>query len=307
LVPEPAALAKKGKTEAEKAKKFYAALRQKAAKKPQRKRGASPKKAKDSFEFKVYKELEVKESLERLFLGKCAYCESRYLGTQPQDVEHWRPKGMIVEVDDEGNVLREIKPGYYWLAAVWGNLLPSCIDCNRQREQTFVLPDTTTTKKVVGKANQFPLAQDSPRATDENPDVEQEQPLLLNPCRDQDPGDYLVFDPEDAVVRPQEGPGYSDKASASILVYGLNRLGLVQERKEVLLLLKHRMYTIERLAWLLEDETLGSQSLEIVEDLLSHELEGLRQLCAPDRPYTLMTRQVIDKFFRDLIGEPAWT
>ncbi len=47
------------------------------------------------FRFKVYKHSEVRRALEDLFHGKCAYCESRYIGTQPMDVEHWRPKGRV--------------------------------------------------------------------------------------------------------------------------------------------------------------------------------------------------------------------
>jgi hypothetical protein len=302
LVPEPAILQKKGTQEAEKARSFYTTLRQKEAQAQQKAAGVAKKK-KDSFEFRLYKEAEVKEALERLFLGKCAYCEGRYAGTQPVDIEHWRPKGKVVDVDEEGKIVREIKPGYYWLAARWENLLPSCIDCNREREQTLVLPGT---KKVVGKANQFPLAQGSPRATEDQPDLDAEQPLLLNPCTNDSPEDYLEFDPDEAVVQPQGDPLCYEKATASILVYGLNRLGLVQERKEVLLLLKKSMYTVEQLALLLEDEKLGAGSREIAEDLLCHELEGLRRFCEPDRPFTLMARQVVDKFIRRLTGEPAW-
>ena len=77
--------------------------------------------------FTRYKHDTVKEALEALFHGKCAYCESDYAGTQPVDIEHYRPKGEVEGVPDH--------PGYWWLAAEWENLLPSCIDCNRKRRQ----------------------------------------------------------------------------------------------------------------------------------------------------------------------------
>lgn len=314
-VPEPAILHKKGAQELEKAKDFYS-RRKRREEQEQAAEASKRKKQEDGFGFLLYKDPEVKEALERLFLGKCAYCESRYAGTQPMDVEHWRPKGMIVELDEEGKVVDKINPGYYWLAAQWENLLPSCIDCNREREQTLAVAET---KETLGKANQFPLAKGSPRATEEQPDINVEEPLLLNPCTNDPPEDYLDFDPDEAVVRPAgDDPLCHAKARASILVYGLNRLGLTQERREVLLLLKKRMFTIEQLACLLEDlQNLqeGGQKadrrkierdVEIVEDLLGHELEGLRRFCEPDRPFTLMARQAVDRFIRRLTGEPAW-
>ena len=48
-----------------------------------------------AFDFARYKEASVKTALEKLFHGKCAYCESFYAGLQPVDVEHYRPKGEV--------------------------------------------------------------------------------------------------------------------------------------------------------------------------------------------------------------------
>ncbi|MDC3378878.1 HNH endonuclease, partial [Planctomycetota bacterium] len=84
--------------------------------------------------YNAYSDPSVKAELNRLFGGKCAYCESHFGATQPMDVEHFRPKKEVVnEASQTG-----IKPAYYWLAAEWTNLLPSCIDCNRQRGQELV-------------------------------------------------------------------------------------------------------------------------------------------------------------------------
>lgn len=53
-------------------------------------------------------------------------------GGAPLDVEHFRPKSEIDEVDPA--TFRPVPgraptaPGYYWLAAAWSNLLPSCIE-----------------------------------------------------------------------------------------------------------------------------------------------------------------------------------
>ena len=112
---------------------------------------------KKPFAYKVYSDGTVKQALERLFHGKCAYCESNYMHVHPTDVEHWRPKGQVE--DDQG---KKIKPGYYWLAADWNNLFPSCIDCNRRRYQKVGLGNGEAV--LLGKKDAFPLAPRSRRA-----------------------------------------------------------------------------------------------------------------------------------------------
>ena len=265
----------KGAKETDKAKKHY-------GKKTKRKRKA--------FVFVCYRSPEVKRALEDLFQGKCAYCESRYEGMQPVDVEHWRPKAKIV--DKEG----DIEPGYYWLAADWDNLLPSCIDCNRERTQVL-MPSREI--RTVGKANRFPLEPGSVRARTPD-DVALELPLLLNPCYDQ-PQEHLEFIHE-GVVRPrQQGSGApSPKGEASVEVYALNRTGLVHSRLEVLLLIQQRMYTIERLLEILDGEDLSERVQAIAEDLLGYELAVLSRFRHSDQPYSQMARQVIDPFMAQL-------
>src|SRR4051812_14049164 len=62
--------------------------------------------------------------LMKLFNEKCAYCESVISNTQPGDVEHYRPKGRLRDLD--GTVVRIIlngsvceHPGYWWLCYEW--------------------------------------------------------------------------------------------------------------------------------------------------------------------------------------------
>ena len=69
-----------------------------------------------SFEFKVYGDELLRIALNAQYRYKCAYCETFYGASQPVAVEHYRPKGEIVEGDER------VKPGYYWLAASWDNL-----------------------------------------------------------------------------------------------------------------------------------------------------------------------------------------
>lgn len=216
-----------------------------------------------TFEFARYRENAVKAELERLFHGKCAYCESFYGSTQPVDVEHYRPKGEVEGVPGHR--------GYYWLAMDWNNLLPSCIDCNRRREQkapSALIGSIVkllssgefdrTRKMSLGKASAFPLATETGRASGPTDSLLSEQRLLLDPTRD-DPREHLTFHIDrdnliglvlprlaaPALGQPPNGQpgdlvalatqaGVSPMGLVSIQVYGLNRLSLVQARTKVL-------------------------------------------------------------------------
>lgn len=174
-----------------------------------------------AFEFKAYKEDDVVTALRAMFNKKCAYCEFNYAAGGPEDVEHFRPKGGVVV---NGKLAQ---PGYYWLAAAWSNLLPSCIDCNRKRTKEF----TDGTTGVSGKANLFPVADES-RRWRKHRAKNREEPLLLNPC-DDDPEEHLEF-LDKGLVRPTLDPGgtTSRKGEASIEVYGLTRQDLVEQREK---------------------------------------------------------------------------
>lgn len=226
-----------------------------------------------SFNFTAYKSDDVRHAMERLFHGKCAYCESRYDITGPVDIEHFRPKG---EVEDD-----DAHPGYWWLAGAWENLLPSCIDCNRRRYQASptLLASVTAVLEVAsrggfskdfktGKQSSFPLAPGGVRMTTEpaagrqTVETTAELALLLDPCVDE-PADHLrhyinrshplglilptggnadafpafsFAGAEDAMAIEQaaRSAGLSPRGSVSIQVYGLNRLGLIQERTRLL-------------------------------------------------------------------------
>ena len=252
------------------------------------------KKRPKAFDFKVYARDEVKLALELLFHGKCAYCESFYANQSPVDVEHYRPKGMVEGEKDHW--------GYWWLAADWDNLLPSCIDCNRRRKQKLPNPKTgsladletlTGPRVLVGKKDAFPVI-DGTRVFEPGPvpgqEIHNEQPYLLDPCRD-DPGAHLsfavdrpdpfglalpkaldpAFDPAKslhttgATTAPKSlPPQVSDRGLMSIHVYGLNRLGLIQARTRVL-------RQLEALRLMIEDADRIARILDEVDDPKAHE------------------------------------
>ena len=227
------------------------------------------------FDFKVYKKKEVKRALAALFGGKCAYCESLYDPVQPPDVEHFRPKAVVAHF----GVLR--KPGYYWLAAEWSNLLPSCIDCNRQRRHPEVDDDADPT--ISGKANWFPLANEDLRAQFPGEEA-REIRLLIDPCRDR-PESHLIFHADGLIEAA------SPKGAESIGVYGLNRPGLVRGRQAVRERLVHQIdHTSAALSAAKAEPTAARRRT------LADELQELLGFADNSRPYAGMVRQITDPY-----------
>ncbi len=282
-VPAPEVLVSetaKGPTETAKAVKFYTEWL-----------ALSGPKEPVSFPFGAYKDNSIKIALEKLFLGKCAYCEGYYLSLQPVDIEHWRPKGAV---DIEGGDQR--KYGYFWLAASWQNLLPSCIDCNRARKHKDYIEDKVIT---IGKKNQFPVVDETKRATSPGSD-DSESPLLIDPCKD-DPSQHLVFHPE-GYVSPRIGENGkpSPKGIASIRVYALNRTELVQDRRTRALLIERRMQSIQSLGKLSQMVSDDEDKLFLVEELLAREVKELREFHEPGAAFSALARTMIDPFINSL-------
>jgi len=255
-------------------------------------RAANERPPKFSFPFERYSEREVIEQLRQLFHGKCAYCESRYAGTQPMDVEHWRPKGEVHVTKTE-----KITPGYYWLASEWSNLLPSCIDCNRGREQFDAFENTNV---VLGKKNQFPLLDETTRVSNHADDPDNvgfgEAIGLINPSLD-DPEEFFHYD-EQGIMHPKSADENSDswkRAMHSIRVYALNRGDLVAERRALIRRIDHRLQLIERLDDIREH--LAASHLpaivDLVGDLIAEEIDALLAMKAPEEPYAGLARQII--------------
>lgn len=132
---------------------------------------------KASFEFngKIYAHKSVKEALHKMQHGKCCFCESKLkhpAHIEIGDVEHYRPKAGYNQTPREK---KPKKPGYYWLAYNWENLLLCCGPCNRQH-----------------KKNLFPLYNPKTRARHHREDISQETPLLINPTQI-DPEKHIGF------------------------------------------------------------------------------------------------------------------
>lgn len=292
---------------------------------------ADPATRDKSFGFKVYKHAEVKAALERLFHGKCAYCESFYSAQAPVDVEHFRPKGAVAGAPQHA--------GYWWLGMVWENLLPSCIDCNRRRRQVTPDPTASLTRLFdaakgtfnTGKKDAFPVA--GTRANVETDALELERAYLLNPCRD-DPDAHLDYfiDPENllGLILPKAPPGsavavpalgdagqiadaaanagVSARGAVSIQVYGLNRLGLVQDRTRVLRhleFLRHLIHDIDAIAAELEThaDPKVQKAAKSLRGLIDRIVEEIQTLAAPEAPFSALVCAWARRFVTELKAE----
>jgi len=168
----------------------------------------------------LYRAPEVKAALEKLFNYKCAYCETPGFAGFSWDVEHFRPKGRVAE--DRSH------PGYYWLAYTWTNLYPSCVFCNQRRKDQPTFDDPVL-GPATGKLDQFPVADEGSRARAPADSLAAEDPLLLDPCRDE-PDLHLTFDAAGGV----SARAGSRKGDQTIRVFGLKRKRLRDARLDVL-------------------------------------------------------------------------
>ena len=278
-----------------------------------KKKSADPTSVAEKYEFKfrAYGRREVRTALVALFHGKCAYCEKRFAATQPPDVEHWRPKGRI-KLEDGEELL-----GYYWLAAEWDNLLPSCIDCNRARKQEVALGAGEGETETLGKQDQFPIWREADRwRKPEDEQAVEEHPLLLHPYFD-DPTEVLGFTKEGvahARTEPLElpaGPTVEERAEASIRVYALNRLSLVNERRATVMRIERIKTTIVLLMEAMkqlaaEPETPAIKLVEeCVQQVIDQELRELATYLDDSSEFAGLARERIEKFFDALKHVPA--
>ena len=252
-----------------------------------------------SFSFRVYKDVELAAELARIFGSKCAYCESRFGAVTPRDIEHFRPKS---EVENERQPV--VAPAYFWLAAEWSNLLVSCPDCNRARKHT--VPGQSA-KLRLGKQTQFPLADETKRVRRHTVDVAAEEPhrLLLHPCLDQ-PEDHLTYDLE-GLVLPKEAK--DQKAKTSIVVYALQRKGLVEERKRILNDLQMKLEMLKSLAveFNAMDETTLAATRQGKLDQLALQMRGICMMFEDRAPYLGMLRDYLRRnldagAFKDIVN-----
>jgi hypothetical protein len=242
-----------------------------------------------------YRDPDVKLALRQLAGGNCAYCESKVGAVGAREVEHYRPKGAISGLSGH--------PGYWWLAHLWENLLPTCRDCNKSLRQHIVTAGMTESEvlrlqgkraaTIFGKANQFEIQ--GQRAVGNGCSLDREDPLLIDPCR-KDPSAHITWDfsAELTLIEPtRSGAGYSVYGAYTIKTCALNRAELVLDRIPALRPMRAlRTRLINRLnSW-------GGDVDELA-DILA-EAEILTAFAEHDQPYAGMAAAFIKDFEDEL-------
>ncbi|MFH6984916.1 HNH endonuclease [Marinoscillum luteum] len=165
-----------------------------------------------------------KQHLEKGDKPKCYYCESAVEHVAKLQVEHYRPKAKVDDIDNNNTPHH----GYYWLGLEWSNLLLACPNCNGKD----------------AKGNRFPLRDFNNRATVINPiggvqpnltidrthclstceNLNSEEPLLINP-ENTDPSIHLSFNNQGQIM------GITDEGRTSVVIFKLDRDPLFAARQ----------------------------------------------------------------------------
>lgn len=170
----------------------------------------------DAYDTPDGKRSRVEDQLAIAYKNKCAYCER----ICKADIEHYRPKKGI---SDDATHL-----GYYWLCYEWSNLIPSCINCNREgakHNQFPIIGPRVASPSLLPDGNlnlDLCKAQHSP--------LLDELPYLLHPEIDH-PEDFFAFELD------QNGEGIrivgtdaQDRGQRTIAICLLNRVELKLDR-----------------------------------------------------------------------------
>ncbi|KAA6342699.1 hypothetical protein EZS27_009571 [termite gut metagenome] len=256
--------------------------------------------------YSVYSDINVRKVLLRMFHGKCAYCESKITAIYNGDIEHFRPKGKIEEANSK-------KPGYYWLAADWENLLFACPFCN-QTNTHEILDGGIIKKTVLGKLNQFPLASERyrlkhthgniyliDRATyNQAFDREESERLLLNPCKDDEIEKFFKYGDDGAIIVSDGlNPIEHKKSESSIRVYALHRLNLSQARQEKIIQIKAQIRRVEQAIKNYNNYSDTEEKRTWFEGVMREEMRILKRFKSSDQEYAGLARYIIDKYFND--------
>ncbi len=94
-----------------------------------------------------------------LYHNKCVYCESKFGVDGFGQMDHFRPKNAVKDLDGKPvHIGKRQHPGYYWLAYDWQNLVPSCGVCNQSKDVFFpLLRNSRHSLTPKGVANETPV------------------------------------------------------------------------------------------------------------------------------------------------------
>lgn len=185
----------------------------------------------------LWKRGKIKEFLYKAQYRKCCYCE-RKRDIIEFNVDHFRPKAQVKEAETN-------HPGYWWLAYDWENLIIACFRCN------------------LKKSSHFPLKDESKRASREKCDLEEEEPFLINPLKE-NPELFIDYDVSEirlmvkAIGRCERGEKTVNELT------GINTSEVMVERAE-----KLKTYRLIRDSMQNGDNKLSPEVNELLQDCVS--------------------------------------
>jgi hypothetical protein len=168
---------------------------------------------------------EVLAALRSIVGNKCWYSETHLEGADP-NVDHFRPKGRVREVDPELNNTKKTSDGYWWLAFDQQNYRLAAMHANQRRI------DKNT---AGGKWDYFPIR--GGRSTEGTPWPNiHEDILALDPCAAIDVA-LLAFDPDGnpcpARTNDKEpDPRDVERVKATVWLYHLNKKEISNRRRD---------------------------------------------------------------------------
>ncbi|HEY0481955.1 MAG TPA: hypothetical protein VGD37_30765, partial [Kofleriaceae bacterium] len=205
-----------------------------------------------AFDRRIYGHPSVKAALVAMQHEKCAFCEAKPLHVSDGDVEHFRPKGAVRQADSEPMQ----RPGYYWLAYDWQNLLFACERCNRRH-----------------KKNLFPLSEPARRARSHRDAAAGEAPVFIDPSAE-DPERYISFREHVPIA-----VGGNVRGEQTIDALGLRRPALNADRERHLAQVRHLLAV--------------ASNTDVPENLRAQSRALLAKLTAVDAEYSRMSRVAV--------------
>jgi|GEM_PF-308619 len=151
---------------------------------------------------------QLKKELDKVFHGRCAYCESPVDINAPlHGYDHFRPRGGARGLKNEFSRL------HYWcLTLEWQNLYLCCSDCNKHKGAWFPV------KGKRSDSNKYESI------------IKEEKPLLLDPCDPSFEGFYFGYFENGEITSGTD----DERSRRTIDILGLNRRQLVEARRKAI-------------------------------------------------------------------------
>lgn len=213
------------------------------------------------FEFKqhIYAHPSVKQTLYNAQYRKCCYCESAVPLPSQGHIEHFRPKGTVRQTCQTP----KIRPGYYWLAYCWENLLFICGGCN------------------IKKSDLFPLKDPSRRARSHHDDITAEDRLLVDPSS---------TDPRRDIRFKSDAPfGITKSGRTTIKLLGLDQPRFSEERRIWLDQLQRLVDTLR----IFGNKAMNREEKELVADIKKQ----LENAVLPSSRYSSMAMDFLESAY----------